>query len=250
MIEIVETIIKSPYFQIILSAFFGGLFAGLFSNYFEVKRRLEDLRRTKYYDHRNTIVQIEHELLPSRINISRNISSLSDSLNNTNENNKRIVLRFFRLDISKGLSLNLLNLKIINLYAEVFSQFEIINNDIDYVNQIVTKIIDNNKSSTPDENLINLYFQFSEYLLKEINEADQKSLELLVYTKIILEEKEEKIIKDYLKNGKQVNYVFNKKSTRKNKSKIIKEETRKPRKKEVRPQFITPFLDIKRIYIN
>lgn len=70
----------SKSFEIIAAAFFGGLFAGLFSNYFESRRRIFDKRSDKYHEHRNTIVQIEHELIPARVNLSRNIKSLMDSL--------------------------------------------------------------------------------------------------------------------------------------------------------------------------
>jgi len=60
------------------------LFAGLFSNYFESKRRIFDKRSDKYHEHKNTIVQIEHELVPARLNLSRNIQSLEDAIKHTN----------------------------------------------------------------------------------------------------------------------------------------------------------------------
>ena len=193
--SILNSVVNSSHFQVILSAFSGGLFAGLFSNYFESRRRVSDKRRDKYYNHRNTIVQIEHELLPARVNISRDITSLTDSLENTNESNKRIVLRFFKLILSPGLSLNLLNLDLINLYAEVFGQFEIINNDIDYINQIVSAVIEDKKNKRIDENLINQYFLFSDYLLSEIKMADQKSLKLVAYCQIALQKDEKDTLK-------------------------------------------------------
>lgn len=245
-----SSLLGNGYIQIILSAFFGGLFAGVFSNYFESKRRIADKRRDKYFDHRNTIVQIEHEVLPSRINISRNINSIEDSINNTSESSKRIVLRFFKLKLSPGLSLNLLNLDLINLYSEVYSQYESVNNDIDYLSQIVSSIIDDKKSNKVDDNLIEQYFLFSDYLLKEIKDADNKSLELLSYCKSVIDKKEKVLLDKYLANGEEILYKFNKKLIRKISNKVTKEKTRPNRKGETRPQFITPFLDLKRVFIN
>lgn len=245
-----SSIVGSSYFQIVLSAFFGGLFAGLFSNYFEVRRRLSDKRREKYFLHRNTIVQIEHESLPVRVNISRDITSLTDSLENTNELNKRIVLRFFKLNLSPGLSLNLLNLDLINSYAEVYGQFETINNDIDYISQIISSIIEDKKNDKVDENLINQYFQFSDYLLTEIKIADQKSLELLAYCKSILSRDEDEILKKYLAKGGEVKYNLGKKTIKKISNRVSREETKPYKKNEVRPKFITPFLDLKRVIIQ
>lgn len=244
--SLVTPIFSSGYFQIILSAFFGGLFAGLFSNYFESKRRVSDKRRDKYYDHRNTVVQIEHELLSARVNISRNINSLNDSLKNTNEFNKRVVLRFFKLKLSSGLSLSLLNLDLINLYAEVFGQFETINNDIDYIDQMVSSIVEDKKNNKIDINLINMYFQFSDYLLSELGKTDQESLELVAYCKLILSRNEDNILKKYLDKGGQIKYNLNKKTINKSSSKITMEETKPYKKGEVRPKFITPFLDLKK----
>lgn len=244
--SLVTPIFSSSYFQIILSAFFGGLFAGLFSNYFESKRRVSDKRRDKYYDHRNTVVQIEHELLSARVNISRNINSLNDSFKNTNEFNKRVVLRFFKLKLSSGLSLNLLNLDIINLYAEVFGQFETINNDIDYIDQMVSSIVEDKKNNRIDINLINMHFQFSDYLLSELGKTDQESLKLVAYCKLILSRNEDSILKKYLDKGGQIKYNLNKKTINKSSSKITTEETKPYKKGEVRPKFITPFLDLKK----
>src|SRR3989344_3565614 len=101
---------------IILSSFFGGLFAGWWSNYFETKRRIHDKRHDKYYEHRNTIVQIEQELIPLRVNISRDLASITDAIENTNDQNIRFILRFDRLFLSTGLGLRLLSLDFINMY--------------------------------------------------------------------------------------------------------------------------------------
>jgi len=243
-------IFTNSYFQIITSAFFGGLFAGLFSNYFESKRRISDKRHDKFFDHRNTIVQIEHELLPSRVNISRNMASLEDSFVNTNESNKRVVLRFYKLKLSQSLSLNILDINLINLYADVFSQFETINNDIDYINQMITSIVEDKKNNKTDINLIAMYFQFSEYLLNALKKVDQKSLELVSYCKIVLSKNENKILKDYVKNGGQIKYNLSKKSIKQKSNRISKEETKPYKKSEIRPQFITPYLDLKKVIIR
>jgi hypothetical protein len=58
------------------SAFLGGFSAGVFIYYFNSKSRLNELRHTKYFEHRTTMVQIEHELIGVRANLSRNIESI------------------------------------------------------------------------------------------------------------------------------------------------------------------------------
>lgn len=249
ILNAISSITSSPYFQIILSAFFGGLFAGLFSNYFESKRRLSEKRRDKYYKHRNTVVQIEHELMPVRVNSARNIASLEDSLKNNTDSNKRIVLRFYKLKLSPGLSLNLLNIKLINLYAETYGLFETINNDTDYMSQMVATILEDKKNNRVDENLISTYLEFSSFLLTEIRQADEKCLELLAYCKSILDKDEEKILKKYLKEGKQIKYHFSKKSIKKITKQVVQEETRPEIKSEARPKFMTPYLDLRRVII-
>src|SRR3989344_6491762 len=56
----------------IFTGFWGGLFAGLWGYYYQSKQRNEEKRADKYFDHRNVIVQIEHEMIPIRLNLSRN----------------------------------------------------------------------------------------------------------------------------------------------------------------------------------
>lgn len=245
LLKFINSIVAGSYFQIIISAFFGGLFAGIFANYFESKRRIVDKRFDKYYDHRNTIVRMEHELLPARVNISRNINSLEDSFKNTSKVSRRIVLRFFKLKLSPDLNLNLLNLELINLYADVFSKFETINNDIDYINQIASSITEGKKKNEIDENLIHLYYQFAEYLLSELKNADSKSLELVCYCKFTLTKNEKKLINSYIKNGGEIDYNVEKKSIENTANRLIKEETRPVKKGEPHPNYIAPYLDMK-----
>src|SRR5437762_1602869 len=103
--ETLPTIVKGlpGLGAIIASAFFGGFFAALWTNRFETKRRIHDKRHDKYYEHRNTIVQIEQELIPLRVNISRDIASISQAIDNTNDQNIRLILRFYKLSLSTGL---------------------------------------------------------------------------------------------------------------------------------------------------
>ena len=63
--------------------------------------------------------------------------------------------------MSPKLNLSLLNLKLINLYAETYALFETINNDIDFISQMVSSIIDDKKNNKVDDNLIAMYIQFS-----------------------------------------------------------------------------------------
>lgn len=135
----INELLQNSTFQIILSAFSGGFFAAFFTNYFESKKRIHEIRRDKYFEHRNTVVQIEHELIPFRVNLSRNITSIDDALKNIDENNIRIILRFYQSSISTGLSLKLLNLTLINEYVETYSLIESLNTDFEYLNGIIKK---------------------------------------------------------------------------------------------------------------
>lgn len=244
----VSYVLQPKILEIILSAFAGGFFAGFFSNLYESKRRINDKRYDKYFDHRNTIVQIEHELIPARINMSRNMESLRNAVQETDENKIQLILRFYELSLSTGLSLKLVNIDLINLYSEVFTEFKSITSDFQYVGGMVNMIIEDLK--TPEKpvrsGLLDSYVTAIKYLYDACKDADAKSLDLLVNCQIALRVKNKSALKKYLKSGDQIPYLINKKEIKEQKSKLIKQETRKPRKGESRPQFFSPFMNLRR----
>lgn len=242
-----QTFFVSKSFEIIAAAFFGGLFAGLFSNYFESRRRIFDKRFDKYHEHRNTIVQIEHELIPARVNLSRNIKSLSDAIESTNENNIRLILRFSKVRLSTGLSLSLLDLNFINEYAEMFTLFERHNSDIDYVEGMIQQIRNDQKEGSIDVSLLQSYVQMIEYLQQSSSEIDEKSQGLLAMCQIALNQEDTKIKNTYLKNGKLITYKFDEKMMEQKLSQIDSEENRQPNEGESQPKFFVPFMDIKKV---
>ena len=242
-----QLFLESKSFEIIAAAFFGGLFAGLFSNYFESKRRILDKRSDKYHVHRNTIVQIEHELIPARVNLSRNIKSLADAIESTNQNNIRLILRFNKLKLSTGLSLNLLDKKFINEYAELFSLFESQNSDIDYLDGMIQQIRTDQKNGSIDGSLLHSYVQMIEYLHQSCLEIDNKSHILLAMCQIALNQEDKTIKKKYLKNGKLIEYEFAAQKMKEKIKKITSEENRLPKDGETQPKFFVPFMDIKKI---
>lgn len=232
---------------IILSGFFGGLFAGLFSDYFESKRIIRDKRTDKYYEHRNTIVQIEQELIPLRVNISRDLKSLSDAIISTNSLNIRFILRFYKLTLSTGLGLKLLNLEFINKYAQLFSNIESFNSDIEYISQTVSMFIEGQKIGKIDESLINTYKVFLPYLKDKCEEIDNQSLELLAMSQVAINKEEEKMKIKFIKSGNQIKYTFSKKSlsTKYNKIKYEEDGSKYPNEKP--PKFISLYLDLKKV---
>ncbi|MBI2595570.1 hypothetical protein HYW46_02425 [Candidatus Daviesbacteria bacterium] len=242
----IGNLLQDNTFQIVLSAFLGGFFAALFSNYFESRRRINQLRRDKYFDHRNTVVQIEHELIPVRVNMSRNIASVEDALQNTNDNNIRIILRFYNISISTGLSLKLLNLDLINEYAEAYSMVESLNSDFQYTNGVVNQIIEDHKQGKIDFSKIGVYLEMLNYLKYQCDLVDKKTLNLLSMCKVAIRESEEKKLSKYLKEGMLINYDFDKKTLSSESKKVEKEEKRDVKNGMPRPKFVALYLDFRR----
>ena len=235
---------------IIISAFFGGLFAGLWTNHFESKRRIHDKRHDKYYEHRNTIVQIEQELIPLRVNISRDITSIADAINNTHETNVRFILRFYKLFLSTGLGLRLLSLDLINKYAELYSAIESFDSDIQYISGMVSSVMEDKKAGKIDDSMVESYKVFLPQLKDVCEQIDQKSLVLLGICKLAIG-KEDKEIKDkYIENGKEIKYSFDKKSLSKKYEGIKEEEDGSLHMDEKQPKFVSPFLDLKKVIIT
>ena len=235
---------------IISSAFFGGLFAGIWTNHFETKRRIKDKRNDKYYEHRNTIVQIEQELIQLRVNISRDIASINDAITNTNDQNIRFILRFYKLYLSTGIGLKLLSLDFINKYAELYSAIESLNSDVEYVSGIVSSVIKDHKQGPVDPSIIESYKILLPQLNDQCEQIDQKSLELLGMSKFVIG-KEDKTIRDkYVSDGKVIKYALDKKSLEKKYERIKKEEGGSLHKDEKQPKFVAPYLDLKRVLIT
>lgn len=235
---------------VIASAFFGGLFAGIWTNHFESKRRINDKRTEKYFEHRNSIVQIEQELIPLRVNISRNLTSITDAINNTNENNIRFILRFDRLFLSTGLGLKLLSLDLINMYAQLYSAIEKFNSDVDYVSGMIASVREDQKAGKMDPSLIESYKIFLPHLKDECEEIDKKSLELLALSKVAIDKEDKNIKNKYVKDGKEIKYSINKKSLAQKYDDIKKEEGPSSHKSEKQPKFVAPFLDLKKVLIT
>lgn len=242
--------ITTAFIGIVLSAFLGALFSGIVNNFFESRRRARDKRSDKYFEHRNSIVQIEHELIPLRLNTSRNIAALSDAIENTNPYNIRFILRFYKLSLSSGLSQKLVSLAFINKYAKLHSDIEIFNSDLEYVSGLVQMVIQNSKKGKVDKSINTAYKQFLPHLQQECEDIDQKTLELLTISKLALRNDDTRVKEQYIKDGKEIKYKFDKKSFKARQQDIEKEEDFSNHPDEKRPQFISPFLDLKRVTIS
>ncbi len=230
-------------FFVLLTSFSGGYFAALCTNIFESRRRIKDKRLDKYNDHRNTLVQLEHEIIPLRVNMSRNLRSLEISQEATNA--IRLILRFYNLKISSGLSLHILNLDLINSYSELYIKVETINSDMHYLEDFIEKIKNDIKENTVDENLIATYPLLIENLHNKCIEADDMSLELLSKIKHILSLEDTKTKKIYLKNGKLVDYEITESDIEFQTQKTRDEEA--PIESDTRTQFVAPYLDVRKM---
>lgn len=240
-------------FAIIASAFFGGFFAGWWSNRFDSKRRIKERRVDKYNDHRNTVVQIEHELIPLRVNNSRNIEAIKNAIEHTYSYPTkvmiRVILRLYKLKFSTGLNLKLINLDLINKYAILYSDIESFNSDIQYLTSMVSMILEENKNNSFQPGILDSYKQFLPVLMERCEDIDKKSLELISYAKVAVYIKDKKIIDKYIKDGEEIKYAFDKKSLQEKTKFVKKEEDYKYHKKEKRQKFYSPYLDLIRIPI-
>lgn len=237
------------FLTIIASAFFGGLFAGLWANHFESKRRLTDKRTDKYFDHRNSIVQIEQELIPLRVNVGRDLASISDAIENTHESNIRFILRFDKLFLSTGLGLKLLSVDFINMYAQLYSAIEKFNSDVDYVSGMVASFREDQKTGKIDFSLVESYKVFLPQLKDECEEIDKKSLELLAISKLAIHERDKDIKDKYVKDGKEIKYTISEKAINQKYDAIKEEEDPILHKEDKRPKFVSPYLDLKKVII-
>lgn len=233
--------------RIILAAFCGGLFAGLFSDFFESRRRIREKRSDKYYDHRNTLVQIEHEIIPIRANMSRNLVSIEDALNNIDDNTIRIVLRLYTLDLSTGLSLKLINKTLINLYSETYISIQQINSDIQFINDLVSTIVSDSKVSKVDVSKIRMYVEMLRYLKIECDKSDKQILELVSTCQAIFDVDDKAIVNRYMRHGGEIEYRLSKDKILAKSNKLEAEENREAQSGDERPNFLAAYLDIKRV---
>lgn len=231
---------------IIFSSFCGGLFAGLSSYHFESKKRIEDKRFDKYFEHRNTIIQIEHEFIPIRVNLSRNLASITDALENISESHIRLVLRLNLLQFSQGLNLKLLNIELINKYAEMYSLIETINSDIDYLNNIVKEIRSKIGKETITPDMLDTYVTMLAFLKDECLLVDKKSLILLSSCREIIRIDDKDIKKTYIRSGGQIIYSILDSNLKTTAQQIKNEEELPIRDGEPRPRFLALYLDLKK----
>lgn len=248
------SIISDSTISLFISAFLGGFSAGVFTYYFNSKSRLNEVRNTKYFEHRNTIVQIEHELVSVRVNLSRNIESIKTALEVKNDR-YRFILRFFSLDISSGLSLRLLDLDFINKYAELYIIFQSINSDIEYLKSMVQEIqskidIDNPQPTPTLISLVNNYMLMLNHVYTQLLTSDKMSLELVAMCKIALIESPENKLKEYMRKGGEIKYSISKAAINKKIQMILKEENKRGSEEDPRPQFVALFFDMFRVMVT
>ena len=244
----ISTTSNGGIFITILSAAAGGFFAAYFNNIYESKRRFEDKRTDKYFEHRNTIVQIEHELIPVRVNMSRNLKSLDEALKNNHSNNTRLILRFYKLDFSTGLTLKLLNIDLINLYSEVYVLLQSINSDFQYVDGIVNAVRDELvKYRRPDESKLQMYSTIISHLKEQCEETDNKTLKLLSFCQAIIAMGDNEVKDLYVEQGGQIKYEIPEKILTAKAKETQRQENLKYKEGEKQPKFFTPYLDVMKV---
>lgn len=230
-------------FVTFLGALLGGLSAAFFTNYFESKGRVEQMRLDKYSDHRYTIVQIEQEVISIRLNLSRDIVSIKEALNNSNNLRVRLLLRLYKLSMSSGSGLKLLNLDLINEYFDVFTKIESVNSDFEYiaglVDQIRPEVVNKGKIAP---GLVETYLKILSLVDQKCAELDKVTLELLALCKKSFKSDVEKERKEYVKKGGEIKYSFNNESLEEIMKKVVSEES-DVRPNVAQPQFFAPYLD-------
>lgn len=233
-----------------ISAFLGGLFAGIWGNFFEVRRKRIEIRREKYNEHRNAIVQIQHEIIPLRINLSRDLACFNEILINTNKYNTRIVLRLYDLNLNSDLSMKILSIDLINEYLDLITILESIKSDIQYLTSLKNNILENSNIGKNNESLNNLYPMVVQQLQKMCLKADALSLKLLSKCRLAINSSDQKnLLNKYISHGGEVVYVFTNKDIKKENTRTTRRETRPYAENEDREQFLAPYMDIKRINI-
>lgn len=251
LITTIWNFISNATISLFISAFLGGFSAGVFTYYFNSKSRLNELRHTKYFEHRNTLVQIEHELVGARVHLSRNLESIKTALE-VKDNRYRFILRFFDLSISSGLSLRLLDLNIINKYSELYIIFQSINSDIEYLRGMVHEIqskldIDDPKPTPALISLMNNYILMLSHINNQLLTSDKMSLELVAICKIALLEDPKHKLREYINKGGEIKYLISKTEIEEKIKKISDEEDKPDSEKDPRPQFVALYFDLVRI---
>ncbi|GEM_PF-2712697 len=251
LITTIWNFISNATISLFISAFLGGFSAGVFTYYFNSKSRLNELRHTKYFEHRNTLVQIEHELVGARVHLSRNLESIKTALE-VKDNRYRFILRFFDLSISSGLSLRLLDLNIINKYSELYIIFQSINSDIEYLRGMVHEIqskldIDDPKPTPALISLMNNYILMLSHINNQLLTSDKMSLELVAICKIALLEDPKHKLREYINKGGEIKYLISKTEIEEKIKKISDEEDKPGSEKDPRPQFVALYFDLVRI---
>ncbi|HVZ67538.1 MAG TPA: hypothetical protein VG917_04715 [Patescibacteria group bacterium] len=246
--------ISDETIALFISAFLGGFSAGLFGYYFNSKSRVKELRHTKYFEHRNTIVQIEHELIGVREDLSRDLESMKLALEVRNDR-YRFILRFFDLNISSGLSLRLLDLDLINKYSQLYIALQSINSDIKYLQSIVTQLqdkidIDNPNITPAIMSLMNMYETMLEHTFNQLLIADRMSLELVAICRVALEDDTETTLEKYENRGGEIKYSITKTQIDKEIMSISQEENRPGSKEDPKPRFVSLYFDIYRIVVG
>jgi hypothetical protein len=211
-----------------------------------LRGRLRNKRLDKYVEHRNTIVQIEHELIPARKNMGNNIRALEDAVKQFKKGAPRLILRMYETTLSTGLSLKIVNLELINDYAELYILLKKINSDIDYLNQLVENIQMRGEKGKEFISLITAYEKLIEYLLKQCKKADNKILLLIAKCQIVLDygEEEKSLKRKYINDGQEIEYNFSERDIQKKKDRVTKQESRPYADEETPDEVFMLYLDV------
>lgn len=234
------------FIQAIISSV-GGITAALIIFKLESKRIINEKRRKKFNEHGNAVVQLEHELIPARINLANNINALSEILNDTTPSSIGLLLRTEKINISPGLSLKLQNLILINDYSKLFQKIKQINSDLFYLDEIVKTIVKKFDSQKIDESLLMVYLQLISHIISICEKTDTATLKLLSKCMLIIDSPNEFTLKEYIKTGKAINYNFDKDKLIKIEQKIIVEEAGQGEEPD---KIFLPVYNLKRVEIK
>ncbi len=230
----------------VLISSFGGIAAALVTYYLDSQGRTREKRTERYLLHRNTLVQVEHEIIPLRLNIGRDLKTLDETISGCDENTTRVILRTYKLDLSSNLGINMLDINFINKYSELYTLVESINSDLHYLEGITESIKSEAKQGQINFSGISTYLTFLPILRDSCRKADELSLSLLSMIRCVLNDNDAASRKLFELNGVLEKYKFSKKQLIKDQKKIITQENR-PFKNGKRPdKFVVFYLDLKK----
>jgi hypothetical protein len=127
---------------------------------------------------------------------------------------------------------------------------ESLNSDFQYTSGVVNQIIEDHKQGKIDFSKIGVYLEMLNYLKYQCDLVDKKTLSLICMSKIAIRGDQDKKLGAYLKEGKLIEYNFDKEVLTSEAVKVEKEEKQDMKDGVPRPKFVALYLDFRRSVVQ